>query len=146
MLTLTGPATLPASIPDGLGVVQHTFSNTFTGYIPATWVKTGLQVTVNAGAASTTIINMKVGAPTRVIMTMTDVQYFSDTNSDYPAGTFAGLEVLGKAPENQQRRLLQQILRRPPVPHEGMEVVRHRGLVGGPQAHEALLIVLVEHI
>ena len=51
-LPLTGPATLPASIPDGLGVVQHSLSNTFTATIPSAWVKTGLQVTVNAGPAT----------------------------------------------------------------------------------------------
>lgn len=93
VLPLTGPATLPASIPDGLGVVQHSYANTFTGFLPPAWVKTGLQVTVNAGAATTTITNMKVGAPTKVIMTMFDVQYFADTNDNYPSGTFAELEA-----------------------------------------------------
>ena len=106
VLTLTGPATLPASIPDGLGVVQHSFANTFTGYIPANYMKTGLQVRVDAGAGvSTTITNMKVGAPTKVIMTMTDVQYFSDTNSDYPAGTFAEVEAKWPVADLEVRRL-----------------------------------------
>ncbi|MEY4245141.1 MAG: hypothetical protein RLZZ245_2726 [Verrucomicrobiota bacterium] len=105
-LTLTGPATLPASIPDGLGVVQHSFANTFNGYIPANYMKTGLQVTVNAGAGvSTTITNMKVGAPTKVIMTMTDVQYFSDTNSDYPSGIFSELEAKWPVADLEVRRL-----------------------------------------
>ena len=49
VVPLTGPATLPASIPDGPGVVQHSFANSFTGYIPANYMKTGLQVTINAG-------------------------------------------------------------------------------------------------
>lgn len=106
VLPLTGPATLPASIPDGLGVVQHSFANTFTGYIPANYMKTGLQVTVNAGAGvSTTITNMKVGAPTKVVMTMTDVQYFSDTNSDYPAGAFAEVEAKWPVADLEVRRL-----------------------------------------
>jgi autotransporter-associated beta strand protein len=105
VLTLTGPATLPASIPDGLGVVQHSFTNTFTGYIPAAWVKTGLQVTVRAGTATTTITNMKVSAPTKVIMTMTDVQYFSDTNSDYPSGIFAEVEAKWPVADLEVRRL-----------------------------------------
>jgi autotransporter-associated beta strand protein len=105
VLPLTGPATLPASIPDGLGVVQHSFANTFTGYIPAAWVKTGLQVTVNAGSASTTITNMKVGAPSKVIMTMTDVQYFSDTNSDYPSGIFNEIEAKWPVADLEVRRL-----------------------------------------
>jgi autotransporter-associated beta strand protein len=102
---LTGPATLPASIPDGLGVVQHSSANSFTGILPAAWVKTGLQVTVNAGSVMSTVTNMKVTAPTKVIMTMTDVQYFSDTNSDYPAGTFAELEAKWPVADLEIRRL-----------------------------------------
>jgi autotransporter-associated beta strand protein len=102
---LTGPATLPASIPDGLGVVQHSKANSFTGILPAAWVKTGLQVTVNAGSVISTVTNMKVTAPTKVIMTMTDVQYFSDTNSDYPAGTFAELEAKWPVADLEIRRL-----------------------------------------
>jgi autotransporter-associated beta strand protein len=105
VLTLTGPATLPASIPDGLGVVQHSFANTFTGYIPANYVKTGLRVTVTAGTASTTITNMKVSAPTKVIMTMTDVQYFSNTTSDYAAGIFDELEAKWPVADLEVRRL-----------------------------------------
>jgi hypothetical protein len=105
VLPLTGPATLPDSIPDGPGVVQHSFANTFTGYLPAAWVKTGLQVTVNAGTASTTITNMKVGAPTKVIMTMTDVQYFADTNGNYPANSFAEIEAKWPVADLEVRRL-----------------------------------------
>ena len=105
VVPLTGPATLPASIPDGLGVVQHSKTNTFTGILPAAWVKTGLQVTVNAGAATTTITNMKVGAPTKVIMTMFDVQYFADTNDTYPTNTFTELEAKWPVADLEVRRL-----------------------------------------
>jgi autotransporter-associated beta strand protein len=105
VLTLTGPATLPASIPDGLGVVQHSFANTFTGYIPANYMKTGLQVTVNAGTASTTITNMKVGAPGKVVMTMFDVHYFSQTTGNYPTNTFAELEAKWPVADLEVRRL-----------------------------------------
>jgi autotransporter-associated beta strand protein len=106
VLTLTGPATLPASIPDGLGVVQHSFANTFTGYIPANYMKTGLQVTINAGAGiNTTITNMKVGAPSEVVMTMLDVHYFSQTTGDYPANTFAEVEAKWPAADLEVRRL-----------------------------------------
>ncbi len=105
VLPLTGPATLPASIPDGLGVVQHSYANTFTAIMPAAWVKTGLQVTVNAGAATTTITNMKVGAPTKVIMTMFDVQYFADTDDTYPSGTFTELEAKWPVNDLEVRRL-----------------------------------------
>lgn len=107
VLTLTGPATLPASIPDGLGVVQHSFANTFTGYLPANYVKTGLQVTVNAGAGvSTTITNMKVGAPSEVVMTMLDVHYFSQTTGNYPANTFAEVEAKWPVADLEVRRLV----------------------------------------
>ena len=105
VLTLMGPATLPASIPDGLGVVQHSFSNTFTGYIPAAWVKKGLQITVNAGAASTSLTNLDIGAPTKVVMTMFDVQYFADTNDNYPANSFAEVEAKWPVSDLEVRRL-----------------------------------------
>lgn len=105
VLTLTGPATLPASIPDGLGVVQHSFSNTFTGYIPATYVKKGLQIAINAGTANTNITNLDIGAPTKIVMTMFDVQYFSDTNGNYPANTFAELEAKLPVADLELRRL-----------------------------------------
>ena len=105
VLPLTGPATLPTSIPDGLGVVQHSFSNTFTGYIPAAYVKKGLQIVVNAGTASTTLTNLDIGAPTKLIMTMTDVQFFSDTNGDYPTGLFTELEAKLPVADLEVRRL-----------------------------------------
>lgn len=102
---LTGPANLPASIPDGLGVVQYSTANTFTGVLPAAWIKKGLQVTVNAGSVVSTVTDMKVTAPTKVIMTMTDVQYFSDTNGDYPAGVFAEIEAKWPVADLEVRRL-----------------------------------------
>lgn len=110
VLTLTGPATLPTSIPDGLGVVQHSFSNTFTGYIPAAWVKKGLQITVNAGTATTTLTNLDIGAPTKVIMTMLDVHYFSQTTGNYPTNTFEELEAKWPVAELEIRRLNNVVL------------------------------------
>ena len=127
VLTLTGPATLPASITDGPGVVQHSFHNTFTGYIPAAWVKTGLQVTVNAGSASTTITNMKVGAPTKVIMTMLDIHYFSRTTGDYPANSFAEIEAKWPVQELEVRRLRDIVFPElviPPRPDVGAKAYR----------------------
>ena len=104
-LDLTGPATLPASIADGPGVVQHSFDDSFTAMIPADWVQPGLQVTINAGAASTPVTNLLIGAPNRMIMTMFDVQYFSETNGDYPAGTFEELESKWPISNLEMRRL-----------------------------------------
>ncbi|NNM31063.1 MAG: hypothetical protein HKO57_16200, partial [Akkermansiaceae bacterium] len=102
---LTGPSTLPASVPDGPGVVQHSFSDSFTAIIPAAWVQPGLEVTVTAGAASIDFTNLEIGAPTKVIMTMFDVQYFSDTNGDYPAGTLDELEAKWPVAELEVRRI-----------------------------------------
>jgi hypothetical protein len=126
-LPLNGPATLPASIPDGLGVVQHAFSNTFTATIPSSWVNTGLQVTVNAGPASVNFTNMKVGAPTTVVMTMFDVNYFSDVTGDYPAGTFDELEAKWPVADLVIRRVPDVIFRElviPPRPDVSAQAAR----------------------
>jgi autotransporter-associated beta strand protein len=104
-LPLTGPALLPASIPNGPGVVQHSPANTFTAMIPKAWVKSGLTVAVTAGAAQANFNTLKIGAPTKVIMTMFDVQYFADANSDYPAGTLAELEAKWPVAELEVRRI-----------------------------------------
>lgn len=92
-LSLTGPPTLPATVPDGPGVVQHTNSNTFTAIIPAAWVKPGLGVTIQAGAASASFPTLDIRAPTQVNLTMTDIHFFSLTPGDYPAGWESELEA-----------------------------------------------------
>jgi hypothetical protein len=128
-LPLTGPATLPASIPDGLGVVQHSFSNTFTATIPSSWIKTGLQVTVNAGPASVNFTNMKVGAPTKVVMTMFDVNYFADTPGDYPAGWQEELEAKWPVADLELRRVPDIVFRElviPPRPDVNAQAARVR--------------------
>ncbi len=104
-LTLTGPAILPASIPNGLGVVQHAFSNTFTATIPKAWVKSGLTVLVQAGAVQTNFNNLKIGAPTKVIMNMIDVHYFAQASGDYPSGWQAELEAKWPVADLELRRL-----------------------------------------
>jgi hypothetical protein len=119
VLPLTGPATLPASIPDGLGVVQHSSANAFTGILPAAWVKKGLQVSVNAGPASASFPNLNIGAPTKVIMTMFDVQYFWDTNGDYPSGTFAEIEAKWPVASLEVRRLPHVIFPELVIPPRG---------------------------
>lgn len=85
-LTLTGPAFLPASIAKDPGAVKHSYDDSFTGFIPAEWMKPGLSVTVKAANESKKFDDLKIGAPSKVIMTMFDIQYFADTNGDYPAG------------------------------------------------------------
>ena len=113
---LTGPATLPVSIPDGLGVVQHSNSNTFTATLPAAWVKKGLQVTVNAGTDSTTFTDMKVSAPSKVVMTMTDIHYFAKTTGDYTSGTFAEIEAKWPVTDLEVRRLRDVVFRELVIP------------------------------
>ena len=104
-LPLVGPAVLPASIPNGPGVVQHSSANSFTALIPKAWVKSGLTVSVTAGAARVDFNTLKIGAPTKVVMTMFDVQYFADTNSDYPAGWKEELEAKWPVAELEVRRI-----------------------------------------
>lgn len=104
-LPLSGPPTLPASIPDGLGVVQHSYANSFTAIIPAAWVKPGLNVTVTAGAANVSFPNLKIGAPTKVIMRMFDIHYFALTPGDYPAGWKEEIEAKWPVAELEVRRL-----------------------------------------
>lgn len=54
--------------------------------------------------------------------------------------------VIREAPKENQRRLLQHILRRAVVAQEGVDVVGDRRLGGGPQPHEAFLIRVAEHV
>lgn len=105
VLPLSGPANLPGSIPDGLGVVQHSYADSFTAIIPAAWVKPGLRVKVTADTASVDFTNLKIGAPTRVIMRMFDVHYFGQTTGDYPAGWKEELEAKWPVAELELRRL-----------------------------------------
>lgn len=98
-LTLTGPSTLPTSLPSGPGVVQHRHEDSFTGLIPAAWVQPGLSMLVKAGAASVEVKPLKVGAPNRLVMTMIDLHYFKLTPGDYPAGWKEELEA--KLPVSQ---------------------------------------------
>ncbi|MCU0693171.1 MAG: M66 family metalloprotease [Polyangiaceae bacterium] len=102
---LTGPATLPASIPKAPGVVQHSLSNTFTGFIPPDWMKHGLSVVVQAGSEQVAFNDLSMGAPTKVVMNMFDAQYFQDTTGDYPAGWKDELEAKWPVSSIEVRRL-----------------------------------------
>lgn len=104
-LPLAGPAVLPASIPDGPGVVQHSLADCFTATIPASWVKPGLEVRITAGPAIVNFNNLNIGAPTKVVMTMFDVQYFNDTTGDYPTGTLEELEAKWPVADLEIRRI-----------------------------------------
>ncbi len=126
-LPMTGPATLPASIPDGPGVVQHSFADSFTATIPASWVKPGLEVSVTAGPTSVDFPDLKIGAPTKVVMTMFDVEYFTNTSGDYPAGTFDEVEAKWPVAELEIRRIPDVVFPElviPPRPDVGTTAVR----------------------
>ncbi len=91
-IPLTGPSVLPESIPDGPGIVQHSFDNSFTGSIPAAWIRPGLKVSVQAGSAEQSLDNLQIGAPNKITMNMFDIEYFRDTTGDYPNGWLEELE------------------------------------------------------
>lgn len=126
-LTLTGPVTLPGSISNGFGVVQHAFSNSFTAVIPKAWVKSGLTVAVQAGAAQTNFSSLKIGAPTQVIMTMLDVHYFAQATGNYPTGWEAELEAKWPVADLELRRLRNVVFPElviPPRPDVGAPAAR----------------------
>ncbi|MCU0663523.1 MAG: M66 family metalloprotease [Myxococcota bacterium] len=104
-LPLTGPENLPASISIEPGVVQHSYEDSFTGFIPKEWMQPGLSVTVEAASDRKEFNDLKIGAPTKVIMTMFDVQYFADTNGDYPTGWQEELAAKWPISELEVRRL-----------------------------------------
>lgn len=126
-IILTGPATLPASIPDGPGIIQHTASNSFTGTIPAALVKPGLSLSLTAGSANSNLGVINVGAPTKVIMTMFDVHYFAKTTGDYPAGWQQELEAKWPVADLEVRRIPDVVFPElviPPRPSVGVTAAR----------------------
>jgi len=119
VLPLTGPPILPASIPDGPGVVQHSFANSFTTTLPAAWVKKGLTLTVNAGSVNSSITNLSIGAPNKLIMNMTDVHYFANSNSNYPTGTLEEVEAKWPVSDLEIRRFSRVIFPELVIPPRG---------------------------
>jgi hypothetical protein len=113
---LSGPATLPASIPKAPGVVEHSTANTFVGFIPADWMKQGLSVSVEAGSAQVTFDNLPMGPPTKIVMNMFDVQYFQDTTSDYPSGWKDELEAKWPVSSLEVRRVPHLVFKELVVP------------------------------
>jgi len=91
-LQLKGPKNLPRSLPSEPGRVQHRFEDSFTGIIPAKWVRKGLEVEIHAGS-SPVHRKVSVGAPTVVNMKMFDVHYFGRGTNDYPKDFFKELEA-----------------------------------------------------
>lgn len=92
-LVLEGPAALPTSFVGDLGIVRHSLDDSFTGIVPAAWVQPGLTIDVAAGADTLELRDLRIGAPTTVIMTMFDAHYFQLSPGDYPAGWKDELEA-----------------------------------------------------
>jgi len=104
-IRLAGPDKLPDSIPNGPGVIQHSYENTFTGFIPKEWVQPGLSIEIQAGDKTHLIDSLKVGAPSKIVMTMFDVHYFDYTPGDYPEGWQVELASKWPTAEMEVRRL-----------------------------------------
>jgi hypothetical protein len=104
-MPLSGPDKLPESIPDGPGVIQHRYENSFTGFIPKEWVQPGLSIEIQAGDKTHSIDSLKIGAPSKIVMTMFDVHYFDYTPGDYPEGWQIELESKWPTAEMEVRRV-----------------------------------------
>lgn len=86
VLNMSGPSILPTVISKTPGRVQHSFADSFTAYIPKAWVKPGLSMSVRTPEETYTVQSLRVGAPTKVLMSMFDVSFFAATAGDYTAG------------------------------------------------------------
>ena len=85
-MVLSGPPVLPASIPNGPGIVQHSYADTFTGIIPSEWIQPGLTVTLKAADAELVLDNLSIGAPSKLVMNMYDLHFFYRRTGNYPSG------------------------------------------------------------
>lgn len=62
---------------------------------------------------------MKVGAPNKVLMTMLDVYYFSQTTGNYPNNTFAEIQAKWPSSELEVRRLANVVFPELVIPPRG---------------------------
>jgi hypothetical protein len=101
-LPLKGPSVLPGPAEGNPVMTEQKYEDSFTAFIPKEWVKTGLKVTVElkepapsgGGSAldSKVYDQLKIGAPTRLIMWMFDFHFFGGAKgADYPQGWFEEL-------------------------------------------------------
>lgn len=104
-LAAEGPDVLPESIPSEPGIVDHFQSDSFTAVIPAHWVQPGLAVEIEAAKDKVALSDLRIGAPTKVIMNMFDVHYFASSPGDYEEGWKEELEAKWPVSEIELRRL-----------------------------------------
>lgn len=91
-IQLTGPATLPQILNLNPGIVNHNFLDSYTALIPAEWVKSGLNLTLNVGSQIFLFRDLKIGAPNKIVMNMFDVHFFSLSAGNYANGWKEELE------------------------------------------------------
>lgn len=108
-LLLRGPAVLPPPYTGPPEMMPHRFEDSFTGTIPADWVRPGLRVTIELRRydytsdpltpavtvlADRDVGAVRVGAPNRVKMTMFDFHFFGGhLGRDYPDGWLDELQA-----------------------------------------------------
>jgi Peptidase M66 len=99
-LCLTGPATLPSAVDE----TTLSAATGYTGTIPAAWIKPGLQLTVNADAASKTLsaTDLKIGASPELTLITTDWLLFGDTEPNPVPASF-NVEFAAKLPLTKVR-------------------------------------------
>lgn len=101
-LPLKGPSVLPGPIAGDPIMMGHNYEDSFTALIPKEWIKTGLKVSVelkepgpSGGGVvvdSKVLDQLKIGAPTRLILWMFDFHFFGGAKeADYPKGWFEEL-------------------------------------------------------
>lgn len=98
-LPLKGPARLPLPPTGDPLLLKHSYDDAFTAILPRDWVAPGLGVTVelkkpgNAGSVLDRVVydKLRIGAPTRLAMTMFDLHWFGKVEGDYPEGWFEEL-------------------------------------------------------
>ncbi len=119
-LPVKGPGLLPAPVGNPI-MMEHTYEDSFTTFIPRKWVRPGLQMAIELRARKAsgggTVIDRKVydrlpvGAPTRLIMWMFDFHYFGGAQgADYPEGWFEELGSKLPVAELELRRVRNIIL------------------------------------
>jgi hypothetical protein len=85
-ITLTGPGVLPSYVESAQYKVEHNFEDSFTGYIPREWVKSGMTVKIEAGEQVKEFNNLKIGSPTVLKMNLLEFACFEEIYEDFPEG------------------------------------------------------------
>ena len=91
-LPLKGPAYLPNANSPEPGIVQHSFSDSYTATIPAEWVMPGMAVMISVGN-KTKEYSINTRAPNPLKLTTFDIHFFGKEGKDYAPGFFDELEA-----------------------------------------------------